>query len=108
MSVLMSSAARMRDAPCFAGILTGRAAIAVARRPRVPVGGRGVRASGGAQRSVRERVDAGQCPAQSELVDLVGALVGEDGLEVDGVAQRRVLARDAGAAEQRAQVAGDV
>src|SRR5690625_3404300 len=58
--------------------------------------------------SVREGVDPGHRPAQGQLVHFVRAFVGEHGLEVDRVAQRRILARDARTAEEGAQVAADV
>src|SRR4051812_14348489 len=51
--------------------------------------------------------DAGDRPAHDQCVDLVRALVGAHALEVVGVAQRRVLQRDAVAAEDRAGGAAD-
>ena len=52
-----------------------------------------------------ERVDAREFPADRELVDRLGALVGDHALEVQRVADRHVLGTDAGAAEHVAAVA---
>src|SRR5699024_11153785 len=54
-----------------------------------------------------ERRLSRQLLPQDEGVDLVRALVGADGLEVVRVPQRRVVERDAVAAQQRARLAGD-
>src|SRR5215213_4565048 len=55
-----------------------------------------------------ERALAGQGLAQDERVDLARALVGQDGLEVVGVAHHRILRCDAVGAEDRARLPADL
>src|SRR5689334_4674720 len=54
-----------------------------------------------------ERGQSGELLADHQLVDLRGALVGQDGLQVGGVPHHRVLAADPVGAEDRAALAGD-
>src|SRR5262245_61524086 len=62
----------------------------------------------GRGRRLTEGREPGQCLAECEGVHLGGALVGEDGLQVVGVADHRVFERDAVGAEDRAGGAADL
>src|SRR5690606_5116994 len=53
-----------------------------------------------AEDGLLERIDAGEFAADHQLVDGLGALVGDHRLHVERVADGGVLGRDAGAAEQ--------
>src|SRR2546421_8085843 len=55
-----------------------------------------------------ERVEPGQLTPDGELVNGLGAFVGDDALEIEHVADGYVLGADAGAAEHVAAVTGDI
>src|SRR6478736_6245410 len=61
-----------------------------------------------AARGKLERVDARDFAADHQLVHRLGAFVGDHGLEVERVADGRVLGGDTGAAEDVARLARDI